>query len=160
VVLLFQFVLLKRIDLSFGSFNYIHILIYPLLILFLPLKTPRVVLLLTALAIGLTVDFFYDSPGVHASALLFMAFMRKYVLRILEPVEGYNIDQNLSVKRMGFTWLLGYVAILLFLHLCWYFSVEAFSFVYLKEILLRIISSFVASFVIIVLFLFVYNPKD
>ncbi len=160
IVLVIQVVLLKRIDLSIGSFNYIHLFLYPTLIMFLPIKTPRVLLLILALAFGLVIDVFYDSIGVHASALVFMAYSKKFVLQLLEPVEGYNVDQSLSFNKMGFLWVISFTAILLFLHLAWYFSVEAFSFVYFKDIIFRTLSSFVASFVLIALFLLIYNPKN
>jgi len=160
IVLALQVLLLKQLDLSFGSFNYIHLFIYPILILFLPLKTPRILLLVVAFLIGIGLDFFYDSAGIHASANVFLAYCRKYVLKFLEPVEGYNVDQRLTVNRMGFAWVLSFVGILLFLHLFWYFNVEAFSFVYIKEVLLRTFSSFVASYVVIILFLVIYNPKN
>jgi hypothetical protein len=155
-----QVLLLKRIDLQIGSFNYIHLFLYPLLILFIPVKTPRALLLIIAFFIGLGLDFFYDSIGIHASAALFLAYSRKYILKILEPIEGYNIEQRLTINALGFPWILTYVSILLFLYCLWYFSVEAFSFVYFKEIILRTISSFIASYVLIILFLIIFNPKN
>jgi len=160
LVFIIQVILLKRLDLTLGSFNYIHIFLYPILILFLPFKTPRAVLLILAFFLGLGLDLFYNSVGIHASATVFLAFIRKYILKLLEPVEGYNFDKNISVTAIGLPWLLSYVAILLFAHNFWFFSVEAFSFVYLKEILLRTFSTFIASYILIMLYLLIFNPKN
>lgn len=161
-VLLFivQVILLKRLDLSIGSYNYIHLFLYPVLILFLPLNIPRIALLVIAFILGIGLDVFYDSIGIHASACVFLAYSRKYVLKFLEPVEGYNIDQSLSAKAMGLPWVLSFVGIALFIHNLWYFSVEAFSFVYLEEIFLRTISTFIASYFLTILFLIIFNPKN
>lgn len=160
LVFIIQVILLKRLDLTFGSFNYIHIFLYPILILFFPFKTPRALFLILAFLLGLGLDFFYDSIGVHASSAVFLAFIRKYILKLLEPVEGYNFDKNVPVTAIGLPWLLSYVAVLLFAHHFWFFSVEAFSFVYLKEILLRTFSTFIASYVLIMLYLLIFNPKN
>lgn len=160
LVFIIQVILLKRLDLSLGSFNYMHLFLYPILILFLPFKTPRSVLLIIAFFLGLGLDFFYDSLGIHASAAIFIAFIKKYVLKLLEPIEGYNLDQNISVSAIGLPWILSYVGVLLFVHNLWFFSVEAFSFVYLKEILLRTFSTFFASYILIMLYLLIFNPKS
>ncbi len=159
LIILVQVVLLNRINIG-GSLNYFHFFLYPVFILFLPLKTQRVTTILLAFILGITLDFFYNSPGVHASACLFTGFCRTYVLRILEPVEGYNKDHNLSIYKMGVVWIASYTAILLLLHLIWYFSIEAFSFIYISEITLSVIFSFISSYVVILLFLLIFNPKQ
>jgi hypothetical protein len=46
--------------------------------------------LITAFLLGITVDMFVDTPGVHTSASVFMAFVRPFVLRILAPRDGYE----------------------------------------------------------------------
>ena len=126
VVVLVQVVLLNRINLG-GSLNYFHFFLYPVFILYLPLKLRRFVIILLAFALGITLDLFYNSPGVHASACVFTAYIRKYVLQLLEPIEGYNKDHDLSIYKMGIIWVASYSAILLLVHLIWYFSLEAFS---------------------------------
>ncbi len=159
IFLLLQVIVLNRIDLNFGSFNYAHIFIYAVPIFLLPLNTPRPLTICLGFFSGLFIDFFFDSPGIHASALTATAFVRKYILQLLEPIEGYKVDGAINFKNMRMPWLLGYVALLLLFHFSWYFSVEAFSFVYFKEILLRIISSFIVSYILIFLILIIYNPK-
>lgn len=160
LVFTIQVILLKRLNLSIGSYNYIHLFLYPVLILFFPFKSSRTVLLLSAFVLGLGIDIFYNSLGIHASASVLTAYFRKYILKLLEPVEGYNFDSNISVNAIGLPWILSYVAIMLFAHNLWYFSVEAFSFVYLKDILLRTFSTFVASYILMILYLIIFNPKN
>jgi len=156
---LVQILILKSIDISWGNFNFIHLFIYPLVILLLPLKTPRVIVILIAFFLGLTIDVFYDSLGVHASASVFMAFCRKIVLRFLEPYGGYKTDIIPSLKNMGITWFFIYSGILLFLHLLFYFSMEAFSIVFIFQILMNTIFSFIFSIILIFLHQFIFNTK-
>jgi hypothetical protein len=146
---------------TFGmsDFAFIHILIYPLAFLLLPIKTPSIVSLPLAFIIGLAVDMFYDSPGVHASASVFSAYFRNLVIAFLVPYDGYNVDDTPNIKRMGFAWFVSYISIVLFVHIFFYFSVEAFSFVYFFDIFLNTIFSFIVSFILVVIIQTIFSTK-
>jgi hypothetical protein len=159
IILLLQVLVLKQVDISWENFNYIFLMIYPIFILLLPLKVTRSIQIILAFVLGMSVDLFYDTPGLHTSALLFTAFIRKYILKFLEPVEGYSTDSTPTIRKYGFNWFLIYSSILMFLHLLFFFSVEAFSFVFLFDILLKTIFSFIFSQIIVVLYVLILNPK-
>jgi len=160
VLVLAQVLVLKRIAFHFGEFVFIHFIIYPVLILLLPLNIPRPMLMGIGFFLGLIVDIFYDSPGIHASACVFTAYIRSYVLNFLEPYEGYKANAVPTIRNMGLTWFMTYVSVLMGLHLLFYFSVEAFSFVFLFEIIMNTIFSLIASLAITVLLLLIFNPKS
>jgi len=159
LILAVQFLLLKRIDLSFQNFNYIHIFIYPLILLLIPFNISQLLYLLIAFGVGLIVDLFYHSPGVHSAALVLMAFLRPFILKIIEPREGYNKDSSPTLHKMGVVWLFIYTATLMFAHHLTYFCIEAFSIVYIFEILMRTIFSFIVSLIVIMLSHFIFRPK-
>jgi hypothetical protein len=159
ILLLIQLLILKHINIGWSDFNYIHLFIYPLFILLIPIKIQRSVLLILAFFTGLTIDMFYDSPGLHASSLVFMSYIRKYILKFLEPIEGYNIESTPSIRSFGFNWFLIYSSVLVFINVFWYFSMEAFSFHYFTDIILKTIFSFIFSEIIIVLYVVILNPK-
>jgi len=156
--MLIQILILKQIHITWAGFDYIHLYIYPLFIILLPIKTQRPLLLLIAFVTGLIVDMFYDSPGLHASTLVLVAYVRNYVLKFLEPRDGYNIDTTPSIKNFGFNWFIIYSSILVFINMLWYFSIEAFSFQYLPDIILKTIFSFIFSEIIIILYMIILNP--
>jgi len=111
IVLLFvQVLILKNINIYPP---YVHIFIYPLFILLLPLKTPHWALLLLGFLMGLCVDMFYDSLGLHAAAGVLIAYARKFVSQILEPRGGYEINDSPNKTDMGFSWFLQYSGILM-----------------------------------------------
>ncbi|WP_235298585.1 rod shape-determining protein MreD [Portibacter marinus] len=159
IFLLLQGLVLKGIDLSAGEFDYIHIIIYHLFILLLPLNMPRWSILLVALFMGIGVDLFYDSPGVHASACVFTAYLRKPVLQFLEPQGGYNINEVPSLYHFDISWIVIYTSLLTFAHFLWYFSMEAFSFVFIFDIVLNTIFSFIISIIFILIYHFIIRPK-
>lgn len=140
-----QVLVFKSIYFTNAPFNYGHIFFYPLFILLVPIRVPRPVLIFIAFLLGFSIDLFYDSPGIHAGASVFTAYIRRFVLQFISPVEGYNTDGSPSAKNVGFIWFIMYASILMLAHLVFYFSVEAFSFVFFFDILFKTIVSFIFS---------------
>jgi len=159
-IILLQGLILNRISLGGPHFNYFSILFYPILIMLLPMKTSRSVLLLIAFGLGFIIDLFYESPGVHMGACVFIAFVRPWVLKIMEPRGGFPVNSNPNAQDFGLVWFLQYSGVLLALFLFFYFSVEVFNYSRFFEILLKTISSFVVSFLAILLYISIFNPRN
>ena len=157
--ILLQVLVLKQINLGGAEFNYFSILIYPVTILLLPIHINKTFLLLISFLVGITVDLFYNSPGVHAGALVFMAFLRPYVLKYLEPSSHYGSTDMPYATKFGLLWYMRYIGILLFIFLFTYFSIEIFTFFYFKTILLKTIFSFIISFGFLLIHQMLFNPK-
>jgi hypothetical protein len=126
----------------------------------LPLRTPKALVIFLSFVIGLTVDFLYDTLGVHASAAVFTGFVRSLVLKMFEPRGAYNMSYSPTIARMGLAWFVRYAAILMFAHIFFYYSVEAFTFVYIADILIKTFVSFFASMVFIMIFQLLFNPQE
>ena len=160
VILAIQGFVLTRISVDLlGSF-YFQILLYPLFIMLLPFRTPRALQLVLAFCMGIAVDAFYGSPGVHASASVFIAFIRPFILNAIAPRDGYDINYSPTMKRYSFAWFLRYSSIMMALHLFFYFSVEAFTFAYIVDIILKTVCSFISSMIFILTVMFILNPED
>ncbi|MEM9884254.1 MAG: hypothetical protein AAF849_00050 [Bacteroidota bacterium] len=159
-LVLIQIVILKEVVISDGFWNSFRFILYPLFILLLPFKTNRLLVIFLGFVIGLTVDMFYDTPGLHASASTVTAFLRGRVLTILQPKGGYNLSYSPTRNRMGNSWFVPYLSILLSIHLLVYFSMEAFTLVYILQILQNTVLSFIASFSIIMVFQIIFNPLN
>lgn len=159
-LVLIQGLVFQYIGVGWERFPYLHIVVFPIFILLLPMRTPQPLILLLGFAVGMAVDIFYNTLGVNASAAVFTAFARPVVLKILEPRGGYNINFSPTAARMGLGWFMRYAAILMFLHLFFYFSVEAFTFVYIIDILLKTIVSFPFSMAFLIIFQAIFKPVE
>ena len=159
LLVLFQVLVLKEIKFTSVGLNYMQILIYPLGLMLLPISIPQFFLILISFFTGLMVDQFYLSPGVHASACLWMIMARPLVLKYMEPKSGYSIDQNLTGYTLGIFWFMRYAGIMLFVFVLSYFIFEIFTFVFFGEILLRTIFSFCLSYFLMFLIQILFNPK-
>src|SRR3982750_4977094 len=81
-----QVFLLKNITLYNLSTPYLYILF----ILLLPFETPNVVLFILAFILGLTIDAFYDTPGLHAAACTLLALVRVLFISITVQKDGFD----------------------------------------------------------------------
>ena len=160
LILLVQGLVLASIQFEEGWLRHFRVLLYPVVIMLMPLRTPATIVIAAAFAMGLAVDLFYATPGVHAAALTFMAFCRNFVLGILEPRGGYNVNFSPTIRRLGRPWFLRYSSILLFLHVVFYACVDVFTFVYWDTILLNIVGTYLISWVFIFMYMLVFNPED
>jgi len=159
IIVLLQGLVFQRIYIGGASFNYFAFIIHPVILMLLPMKTSRFLLVVIGFVVGLGVDLFYSSLGVHASAAVFIAFMRPYIMQLLEPRGGYPVASTPSYRVFGLNWFVRYSALMLILYLMFYFSVEVFTFVYAGQIILKAISSFVISYLAILAYVILFNPK-
>lgn len=140
-------------------FRVISPFFYILFILLLPFYTPRALLLFLSFALGLTVDIFTNTPGVHASACLLVGFLRPGILQLISSRETLESVAAPTVRNMGFQWFAGYATFLVFIHHFFLFFIEAFTFDGFLITLLRVILSSVLSVVLIVLSQFIIFRK-
>ncbi len=159
LLFILQVLIFRPLSLGGLAFNYIQILIYPLFILLLPVNTNRNMTLLLAFGLGIGIDMFYDSPGLHGGAAVLTAFVRPFVLKALEPRGGFKFNAIPTIAEHGANWFYQYASILLAIHLLFYFSVEAFQFSQILYILLKTICSFLASMLLVVIYMLIFNPK-
>lgn len=159
-LVLLQVLIVKQIELGPIGGSIVQIYVYPLFILLLPYRISREVILLLGFLLGITIDLFYDSAGLHASATVFMAFARTYVLRMVEPRAGYDKTKGLTPIRINWNWFARYSAILIFLHSLWFHVLDTFNFSLLGTILLKTIISFAFSILFMFILVLIFNPKD
>lgn len=124
---------------------------YILFLIMLPLETPRWLELLLGLALGLGMDMFTNTVGIHASACVWLAFLRPVYLNAIAPRDGYEFGQNPTINDLGFSWFLKYASVLVFAHHFWLFYVEVYSFRDFFSTLLRVILSSAFTLVLIII---------
>jgi rod shape-determining protein MreD len=160
LILLVQVLVLKRI--STGSswlWQHGEIFIYPVIILLLPIRMSRHYVILLGFLIGLCIDMFYDTIGVHAFALTAMAYTRGLLLSSLEPRGGYQLSMSPTQFSMGLNWLFTFTSISLVIHVFLYFTAEIFTFVYIGKILLKTLITFLMSIVVVIGYYVLFNPR-
>jgi len=103
--------------------------LYYLFILWLPFNTSRFWLMSIGFFYGLCLDYFTNTPGLHAAACTLIAFIRPFVINILISQEG--ADKNYSspsITSMGWAPYGTYVFVLTLFHHVYLVLLEWMSF--------------------------------
>src|ERR1700759_499167 len=123
VLLVFlQVFLLKNITLYNLSTPYLYILF----ILLLPFEIPNILLYALAFILGLPIDAFYDTPGLHAASCVLLAFVRILFISITVQKEGFDNEPEPTLSVMGTRWFFTYALILTLAHHFFLFNLEVF----------------------------------
>lgn len=133
--------------------------IYPLLIILLPLSTPRWAIMSIAFFSGMFVDLFQNTLGMHAAAIVFIAFLRPYLLKILNPKEQ-EINELMDLFYHGIAWFVIYAGLLLFIHHLVYFFIEKGNFSNFFWTLLKVGLSTLFSGVLMMIYLVLVFNKS
>jgi len=156
VLLVFlQVFILSNIQFS----GYINPYIYVLFILLLPFETPKWLLLILAFLLGLTIDLFSGTVGMHSSATVAMAFFRPYVLKVISPRDGYESETLPQLRYYGVSWFLKYSVILIVVHHFVLFYIEVFRFSHFFATFARVILSSIFTIILVLISQYFYR-KD
>lgn len=145
LLVLFQVLVLDNIQFM----GYINPYLYILFILALPVQMPRWATLLLAFGLGLTIDAFSNTMGMHAFATVLVAFFRDGIIKLFTSIEEGN-NPTPSFYTFGVSAYVKYVVLMVFIHHATLFFLEAFSFVHFWLMLAKILLS---SFITILLML-------
>ncbi len=113
---------------NIALFDFATPYLYLFFIIALPLKIPNWALLSVAFLSGLTIDVFTNTPGMHASACVTVAFIRPFLLEVISPREGYGSGNLPLIRSFGLQWFLTYSGILVVFHHVVLFMIELFRF--------------------------------
>ncbi len=126
-------------------FNHIYIggyatpFVYVWLILALNKNIGRNVLLLCGFCIGLLVDVFSDTLGMHAAATTLLAYIRPFILSLFVSYESQD-DFFPGVRAMERGRFAGYVMTGVLLHHTALLCLDAFSLFYWDMLFIKIFS--------------------
>ena len=147
VVIIFQVLVMDNVMIN----GYMIPYIYLLFILLMPFETPLWVLLVSGFILGLSIDLFENTPGMHTAATVLVAFIRPYLLKMLASRDGYEPETFPRIHYYGFVWFLKYTLIIVVIHHFALFYLEVFQLKDFLSTLLRVILSSILSASAIVL---------
>ncbi len=156
----FRFVLLLAIQIIIFNnmilFGFIIALPYILFILLFPVNGKKTELLLASFFIGLMMDFFSNSGGLHAVACLVLANFRpvifKFSFGLSYEYQTIKINDSLTPVRFVF------IVLGVFIHHIVLFIFEAFQVSFLWDLLLRTLLSTLYTILSCVLVIYIIKP--
>lgn len=139
-------------------FNYINPYLYIILIISLPVKTPKWFLLIYALIIGCLIDLFNGSLGYHSTATIFIAFIKPIIGKITIPHKILNDIDEICLRKIGPKSFITFSFLLILIHNCILFLLEHLTINF--AITLKVVlSSFITLILVLILDLFQSKQK-
>lgn len=135
-------------------FDHLHIgnwgvvMMYVLFLINLPVRIPRWAEMLIALTVGLIMDVWHSSLGIHIAACVALSFVRPLLLsKAVQDIE--RIKDNISIQTIGRIEYTKCAVILTVLHHFIVFSLETWNIQFWWMILLQTLISSIMTLCII-----------
>jgi hypothetical protein len=137
--------------------GYINPYPYILFILLYPVNGNKYGLLLSSFLLGIIMDLFCNSGGVHATAAITLAALRptffKFSFGVSYEYQTIKINDKITPERFSF------IAISVVSHHIVLFLLEAFRMIFFLEVLLRTLFSTVFTILICILLIYLFKPS-
>lgn len=142
---------------NFNLFGFINPYPYILFIMLFPVNGNKNVLLLTSFLLGIAMDMFSNSGGVHAASCLVLAYFRpaifKFAFGLSYEYQTVRLDDVLTPERFSF------ILIAVVIHHFTLFLLEVFRLVFFWDVLLRTLSSTIFSIVVCIILIYMFKPS-
>jgi len=123
------FVLLQTLVVNnIHLFGIVTPFIYVYVIMKFRLNISRSSLIILSFLLGLSIDIFSNTIGLHAATCTFIGFIRNPILEQFVDMKELPDGSVPSVRLFGFSKFIRYILIMVTLHHAIMFSVESFSF--------------------------------
>ena len=130
-----------------------------LFVMLLPINMPKWQLLFCGFGIGLAVDLFSGTLGLHAGATTLMAFCRPSIIKLVSGRQKFESVQEPNLSQLGLVWFIRYSVCMVLVHHFTLFILESFSFRLLGQVLLRILLSAPVTIFLIIMILYLFSPS-
>lgn len=126
-----------------------HPYIYIICLLMMPITLPHNAEMVIGAVVGLIMDVFCNSLGIHTASCILLMFIRPYLIGAVVNDKD-RLNEQISLRSIGMEALIKYVAIMVVVHHLTVFMLAAWSWHHLGFVLLEtVVSSAITILVII-----------
>ena len=148
-----QILVLNNINLA-GYFNPFP---YVLFIILYPVNGNKAGLLMASFLLGITMDLFLNSGGVHAAACVTLAYLRptffKFSFGLSYEYQTVKLNDKLTPERFSF------ILISVVTHHFILFILETFQFSFFLDMLFKTLLNTVFTIILCILIIYLFKPK-
>jgi rod shape-determining protein MreD len=142
---------------NMNFFGFISPFPYLLFIILYPVNGNKSGLLITSFLLGLIMDMFSNSGGIHAASCLTLAYFRPYLFKfsfgLSYEYQTVKLNDVLTPERFSF------ILLSVVIHHLVLFLLEAFQFSFIWDILLRTTLSTVFTIIICIVIIYLIKPN-
>ncbi|HLF51603.1 rod shape-determining protein MreD [Flavobacterium sp.] len=148
-----QIVIFNNID----FLGYINPFPYILFIILFPVNGNKSGLLLASFCLGIIMDLFSNSGGVHTASCLVLAYYRPYIFKfsfgLSYEYQTVRLNDVLNTQRFSF------ILISVVIHHLTLFLLEVFQLNFLWDILLRTLLSTIFTIIVCIVLIYIFKPN-
>lgn len=153
VLVLLQIAVLNNIN-FLGEINpYLYIIF----ICLFPINNNRIAFILLSFLLGLFIDLFSDSGGVHAAACVTIAFIRPVILKFC--FGSIYEHQTIKFTQVDFGAKIIYFIIMIFIHHLILFSLEIFNLSNILLVLKKTLFSGIFTLILCIITTIIFSRK-
>lgn len=161
IVNIFRFILLLAIQIivfnNMNFFGYISPFPYILFIILYPVNGNKSGLLVASFLLGLIMDMFSNSGGIHATSCLLLAYFRPFIFKfsfgLSYEYQTVKLNDVLTPERFSF------ILVSVLIHHLILFVLEAFQFSFFLDVLLRTILSTLFTIILCIIIIYLIKPN-
>jgi rod shape-determining protein MreD len=158
---IFRFIFLLAIQIiifnNINLFGFISPFPYVLFIILYPVNGNKSGLLIASFFLGLTLDIFSNSGGIHTTACLALAYFRpaifKFAFGVSYEYQTIKLNDTLTPERFSF------ILVSVLIHHLTLFILEAFQFSLVWDVLIRTLLSTVVTITICIIIIYLIKPN-
>jgi hypothetical protein len=140
-------------------FGTAHSFIYIGFLLTLPIEIAVIPGMLIGFTMGLGIDAFSNTFGLHAAASVLLMYIRPMIISGLTPHGGYPLGAIPRPNILGLSWFASYALPLIFVHHLVIFFIEFGGFVMFWSVFLKILASMAYSFLLITVIQYMFITR-
>lgn len=138
-------------------FGFLNPLVYVLYIILFPVNDSKMSLLISSFILGITMDCFCNSAGVHAFSSIILAYYRpllfKFCFGLSYEYQTVRINDNLTPERFFF------ILLAILLHHSLLFIAEIFNIFLIFEIFYKTILTSLFTVIISIVIIYLIKPN-
>ncbi|MEN9908449.1 MAG: hypothetical protein RLZZ540_1598 [Bacteroidota bacterium] len=161
LVNILRFILLLALQIViFNNMTFLGFILplpYILFIILYPVNSNKSALLFSSFLLGLTMDFFSNSGGIHATACVILAYYRPYLFKFAFGVsyeyQTIKLNEALTPERFSF------ILLAVIIHHFTLFILEAFQVSFIFDILIRTLLSTIFTIISCIIIIYLIKPN-
>ena len=158
---IFRFILLLAVQIIiFNNMNflgYISPFPYILFIILYPVNGNKSGLLVASFFLGLIMDMFSNSGGIHTAACIILAYYRPYLFKfsfgLSYEYQTIKLNDVLTPERFSF------IVLSVLIHHFTLFVLEAFTISFFLDVLIRTLLSTIFTIIICIIIIYLIKPN-
>lgn len=156
-----RFISILIIQILMFQSNTLFIDLHPVIYLLFPLTLSptenKSYVLITSFLLGVLVDVFYNTLGLHASAILLVVLLRSVGLRLIR-VKSLDLNEEITVNKIPFPTFFIYITLFTFIHQLYIIFLSNIEFWSLQDLKYIFINTLVSSVIMLMLHI-IFVPR-